>query len=945
MSKYQPGSLVSVRNRDWVVMPSNDDDLLLIKPLGGSEEEITGIYMPLAFKDDEVKDAQFPIPTKNDLGAFERGKILYNAARLSFRNGAGPFRSLAKLSFRPRSYQMVPLIMALKQDPTRILIADDVGVGKTVESLLIVKELLERREIKRFAVVCLPHLCEQWQYEIKDKFDIDAVIIRSNTQAKLDREIQGDESVYSFYPFQIISIDYIKSETRRQVFVNECPEMVIVDEVHTCSKPEGSGTSTQHQRYNLINDISKKDNQHLVLLTATPHSGKPQQFQSLLGLLNKKFETIDLSQASQKERKQLSEHFVQRKRVDVEHWMNEDTPFPTRDAGEYPYKLSGEYAKFYDEILEFARGLTNEREGHKGHQRLRYWTALALLRGVMSSPKAGVEMLNNRISNTMTDDELEQMESSHNPVLDNDYGNDNDVAPLQVVEKNQWKESEVRKLRELAKKLESLGNLKDDNKVENVLTIISKWVKEGYQPVIFCRYIATAQYVGEMLKPQLEKKFKGIDVQVVTSEDPDEVRKERIDKMGDSKKRVLIATDCLSEGINLQEYFNAVLHYDLPWNPNRLEQREGRVDRFGQKSEDVRAYLLFGEDNPIDGVVLKVILKKVREIKKSLGISMPFPDDSKSIMDAVLHAVLLNPKKAQQASQTTLDFGYDEEIKEKELVATKAIEDAAQREVKTRSIFAQNAIKAQEIEEDLKDVDEAIGNPKAVEEFLSHAMTVLGVQIAKDANGYILYTTNLPHVLKTTLPEREEVKVSFLSPTPDGYLYLGRNHEFIEQLCQYLLANSFNDEVTEHKLARASVIRTDEVETKTTILMFRVRNVIENLKKTKQLIAEEMLVWGYEGTAEDRSFLSTEKAKELLNTVVPSGSLSEQQRDFMLENEIGNIAAIKKDFDKVAEERAEKLVEAHERFRKVLGGSKYQVVQPVLPMDVMGMYILLPQNS
>ena len=362
---------------------------------------MTGIYLPLKFEEDEIKSAEFPIPTIDNIGAFDRAKILYNSARLSFRNGAGPFRSLARLSFRPRSYQMVPLIMALKQEHVRLLIADDVGVGKTIEALLIVKELLERKEISRFAIVCLPHLCEQWKFEIKDKFDIDAVIIRSNTQSKLDREIQGDESVYSFYPFQIISIDYIKSDVRRQVFVNECPEMVIVDEVHTCAKPDGSGRKTQHQRYNLVNDISNKDNQHLVLLTATPHSGKAEQFQSLLGLLNSSFESIDLTQAGQSDRKKLSNHFIQRKRIDVEHWMNEETPFPKRDAGEFPYKLSTAYAIFYDEILNFARGLTENKDGHKGHQRLRYWTALALLRGVMSSPAAGVKMLRNRISNLL----------------------------------------------------------------------------------------------------------------------------------------------------------------------------------------------------------------------------------------------------------------------------------------------------------------------------------------------------------------------------------------------------------------------------------------------------------------------------------------------------------------------------------------------------------------
>ena len=171
--------MVRVRNRDWVVQPSTDSNLVLLKPLGGSEDEITGIFLPLNFDDDRIKSTKFQAPTEDDIGDISSARILYNAARLSFRSGAGPFRSLAKLSFRPRSYQMVPLIMALRQEsPIRLFIADDVGVGKTIEALVILKELLERREIKRFAIIVLPHLCEQWQEELKDKFGIDAVIIK-----------------------------------------------------------------------------------------------------------------------------------------------------------------------------------------------------------------------------------------------------------------------------------------------------------------------------------------------------------------------------------------------------------------------------------------------------------------------------------------------------------------------------------------------------------------------------------------------------------------------------------------------------------------------------------------------------------------------------------------------------------------------------------------------
>src|SRR4051812_7279487 len=192
----QPGKLVTLRGREWVVLPSEDpENLLVIKPLGGSDAEVTGIYLPLDILADRPVDARFAPPASAALGDISTARLLYDSARLAFRNGAGPFRALAKLSFRPRAYQIVPLIMALRQDVVRLLIADDVGVGKTIEALLAVRELIERRKIKRFAVVCLPHLCDQWQEEIRSKLDIEAVIIRSNTQARLDRQIQGDASV------------------------------------------------------------------------------------------------------------------------------------------------------------------------------------------------------------------------------------------------------------------------------------------------------------------------------------------------------------------------------------------------------------------------------------------------------------------------------------------------------------------------------------------------------------------------------------------------------------------------------------------------------------------------------------------------------------------------------------------------------------------------------
>jgi superfamily II DNA or RNA helicase len=940
--KFNPGTLVTARNRDWVIQPSGDPDLILLKPLGGSEDEITAIYTPLGLKEDIIKPAEFPLPIKEDIGDLTRASILYNAARLSFRSGAGPFRSLAKVSFRPRSYQLVPMIMGLKQQTVRLLVADDVGVGKTLEALLIVKEMLERREISRFAIVCLPHLCDQWQSELKDKFDIDAVIIRSNTQARLDREMPNHySSVYKYYPYQIISVDYIKSENRKEVFIHEAPEMIVVDEAHTCAKPEGASTH-QQQRYSLLNGLAKKQKQHLILLTATPHSGKQSEFQSLLGLLNPEFETLDLPSATDAQKKKLADHFVQRRRADIRKWLTEETSFPERDSGEFGYDLSDNYKLFYNNALEFAIGLTQGDGRHKGKQRLKYFAALALLRGIMSSPAAGVDMLKNKIQTPKAEDEI--LENEPNPVLDEDYGNDIDVVPIQALNQTEFTNEQDELIRKLVAELAGLQNLKEDKKAAAALLKIKEWIAEGFNPVIFCRYIATAKYLGEVLAPELRKGNKDLDVQVITSEDPDEVRKGRIDDMSSSKKRVLIATDCLSEGINLQHSFTAVLHYDLPWNPNRLEQREGRVDRFGQQAPMVKAYLLYGNDNPIDGVVLKVILKKVKDIKRDIGISIPFPEDSKSVMDAVLNAVLLNPKKYQgDESQIKMDFGADDPVEAIRVKVSNAMDKAAAREKETQNIFRQHKINPTEIEGDLRENDEAIGTPKAVEDFTIKSLrSVLGVTIEKDKKGYVLFTGNLPGILRSSLPQQTELKVSFESPTPEGYLYLGRNHLFIEQLCHYLLGNAIKHDVLAGP-ARAAIERSSSVDTKTTLILFRVRNVIEEGESKVQLVAEEMLLWGYRGSASDKQFLEFDEAKSLMESMIPSGNLTlEAKADFLI-GELSNLKALESDFNSLAEKRAEKLVDAHERFRKVLSGSKYKVVKPVLPMDILGVYILLPE--
>lgn len=929
-TQHQPGTLIHYRKRDWMVLPSDDKDILRIKPLGGSEEEETAVYLPLTILNEKITSAHFPEPEATEIGAFETARILFDASRLSFRNAAGPFRCMGKLSFRPRAYQLVPLVMALKQDIVRLMIADDVGIGKTVEALIILKELMERGEIKKFAVICPPHLCEQWQTELKDKLDIDAEIIRSSTAAKLDRKIPDDQSVFHHVPFQVISIDYVKSDRRRGIFINDCPELIIVDEAHTCALPEGAKSKSQQQRYALLHDLAEDKNRNILLLTATPHSGKDGEFTSLLGLLKPKFGNLKFETIDQNDRRKLARHFVQRKRENIKRWLKEKTEFPERDSLEIGYALTPEYQLFYHNLIRFARGISSKETDNKQTQLLRSWAAIALIKGAMSSPIMAVDMLERRKEKLVASEETIEAPSLEDTLFE-DLEYVSDIPRQDLLENVDFENEELNDLESLQKEAILLQKDQLDRKIETTIKYVKQLIKEGLDPIVFCHYIATAYYVADRLKSELPK---NIHIEAVTSELADEQRKERIDIMGKAEKRVLVATDCLSEGINLQNYFTAVLHYDLPWNPNRLEQRIGRVDRFGQSAPKIKNYILYGEDNDMDTFVLEVLIKKVVEIQKSTGVSIAIGENSKSVMAEAAKHLLFDEEKAG---------GKQQKLFAEETV-TNELDLARKKGENLRSIFAHESIDPETIKKDLDEVDEAIGDDQTVAQFVRSAVQQLGGNCEWDGvNGYNLQAQNLPPHIKRFFNSDKVSKISFVSPTPKGYRYIGRNHQFVEQLCQFLLAIAFEPHPEYGRLARVSEIQTDAVNTKTTLVMFRVRNVIKEVASKKEAIAEEMYLWGYQSVSGNLEVLDYATAKELMTTAKSLSNLSKERQQEDLKAELNYFETMKPQFIDLANDRAEKLVEAHGRFKELVGGRRFEKATPVLPPDVMGVYILMPK--
>lgn len=956
---FKTGTLVDFRNRPWVVQQSPDADVILIKPLGGTDAETIGLYRPLYGDAFSLNSYNFKAPTADDLshGWPDATHILYDACRLSFRDVAGPFKCLGRLSFEPRPYQMVPLILALKQPKIRLMISDDVGIGKTLESLLIAKELLDRKEIKRFAVVCLPHLCEQWQNEIKDKFGLDAEIVRSSTISRLEKKLQANQNVFRDIPFQVISIDFVKADNRYKSFVQHAPELIIVDEAHTCARPRGANKS-QQLRHRLLRELADNSDQQLILLTATPHSGQTEEFQSLVGLLDPKFENYQLQTA--KEREELSHHFIQRRRADIKPYLGDETVFPEQvriDDNEH-YEIGNAYKFVLNDLINFIKGgLIEASKEENRKRRYIYWDLLALMRGVMSSPAAGISMLENKIRNTadsesdedVTEDGIYKFNDSLKDLLNGD-----DTVPT-AYRKAVGKEKN--RLNQFVQALNTIIDTDADNKVKQAVRLVSFALENGNNPIVFCQYIQTAEYVGKYIAEKLKanKKTKIVSVGIITSRLADEERKIKIDELAESPRHVLVCTDCLSEGVNLQQSFDAVIHYDLPWNPNRVEQRNGRIDRFGQTSPEVLISTMYADNNPVDKLILNVLYRKQEEIKRRLGVYLPIAENDDSLMNRIVNEIIVAKAENQGEFIQRSLFDDDEEFKryeeeEQEIRIRRLEEDQKQ----SRTYYAHNnkEMRPDRLVASLREAREVIGGVEDTERFVTDELRHAGVELFKDMDmSYHFVHATLHASLKGRgyfRPDTKDiVRISFLSPTPKGYQYIGRNHYLVEDLSRKVVNDTVNG--GELAAARAMVMETDAVERRTTVMLMRVRSVIKDTKRPdRELVGEEMIFIGYRGKIENHDFLTQEECKSLFFGARASGNLDmlTQSSHFKSMTEwCRDRDELKTHTDAVALERASRLVEAFSQYRTYLAADEYQVVEPVLPMDVIAAFVFIPKRK
>jgi superfamily II DNA or RNA helicase len=951
---YSVGSLVKARGREWVVLPESSDDLLVLRPLGGSEDETAGIYLPL----EDVTSAQFDLPNPNLVGDHRSARLMRDAVRLGFRSSAGPFRSFARLGFEPRPYQLVPLLMALRLDTIRLLIADDVGIGKTVEAGLIARELLDRGEIERLAIICPPPLAEQWQSELREKFHIDAELVLPSTAARLERNLNLGESLFDHHRFVIVSMDYIKSDRRRDEFLRSCPEFVIVDEAHTCASGfEGSG---HHQRHDMVKGLARDPNRHIILVTATPHSGKEDAFRSLLEFLKTEFADLpdDLTgDQNLNHRKHLAQHFIQRRRSDIRTYLHEETPFPTRKNAEETYKLTPEYRKLFEKVLEYTRESVRPTDGNHFAQRVRWWSALALLRSIASSPAAAADTLRNRAATAKAEtiEEADQIgERSVLDVLVDESSDGIDVVPgSDLYDESEPGNTNRRRLQQMAKEADALkGAL--DTKLQKLISILKEHLESGFNPIVFCRYISTAEYVMEELRKNLPKK---VQIQSVTGLLPPDERVARIQALTEAARadssahHVLVATDCLSEGINLQDHFNAIIHYDLSWNPTRHEQREGRVDRYGQPSKTVRVLTYYGVDNQIDGVVLEVLLRKHNQIRNSLGISVPVPVNTEAVVQAIFEGLLLRSKPT--AAQDFLP-GFMEVFKPQKEELYGKWEEAERREKRSRDLFAQVAIKVEDVSRELEDVRTAIGAGVDVAKFTAQALRMFGGQVTQTDN-LVVDLQGASSTLKekfasssAQVTHRDKFKLRFALPVAEDEIFLPRTHPFVETLANHLFETALDErqDTSGSSLARrCGVIRSSQVASRVTLLLVRYRyHLIKKVDGVeKPLLAEDTRVLGFEGSPESPKWLDIAAAESLLG-LEPDENIAPDLATTFVRRVIDGFEHLRPHLDDDARSHGQALLEAHRRVRNSHRAQRVAYrVEPQLPPDVLGIYIYLPK--
>ncbi len=632
ISVPEPGQLADVRHRRFVVTDIQKSSLHpdlsaqgLQKPmdivtLSSIEDDAMGEELQVLWQIEPgtriFEKAALPSPGDYDdplrLDAFLDAVRWGAVSSADIQALQSPFRSGINIE----DYQLDPVVRALRMPRVNLLIADDVGLGKTIEAGLVIQELILRHRARTVLVVCPASLQVQWQEQMRDKFGLEFCIIDSKMMKQLRRERGLHVNPWNHFPRLITSIDFLKRDRPMRLFRELLPahgkstyprrfDMLIVDEAHNVA-PSGSGNyAIPSLRTKTILTLAPHF-EHKLFLTATPHNGYPESFSALLELLdNQRF-----ARAVKPTQAQLAAVMVRRLKTELFSWDGAPR-FPTRVIEPLEVDYSKEEQTAHQKLIEY----TNQRRQSfsDGSEKYAMEFVLKLLKKrLFSSPAAFLSTLEQHIK-TIHDSGQKKRTTAKRPSLeilrkrleeieedfadDKAYENDTieavDSATSLVRPLTPEEETILTELKNYAEKASAVRDSKADTLIrwlDKTLRPNGKWNNE--RVLIFTEYRTTQKWLHDIL---VTENFARNDRLMMIYGGMETTEREQVKAAFQtnpekSSVRILLATDAASEGLDLQNYCHRLIHYEIPWNPNRLEQRNGRLDRHGQKSSDVLIY-------------------------------------------------------------------------------------------------------------------------------------------------------------------------------------------------------------------------------------------------------------------------------------------------------------------------------------------------------------------
>ena len=688
-------------------------------------------------------------------------RLVAEAHRIRLAHLFDPVLAVHTSLVQPLPHQITAVYEAmLPRQPLRFLLADDPGAGKTIMAGLLIKELIARGDLKRCLIVCPGSLVEQWQDELQRRFHLPFEIL---TNDKLEAARTGNWFLEN--DLAIARLDKLarNEDVQEKLAVPDCRyDLIVCDEAHKLSATFFGGEVKYTKRYQLGRKLSGLT-RHFLLMTATPHNGKEEDFQLFMALLDgDRFEGKFRDGVHQADVTDLMRRMVKEKLLKFD-----GRPlFPERIAYTVPYKLSDQEALLYKEVTEYVREEFNRAEAlQNGKQAGTVGFALTILqRRLASSPAAVYQSLRRRrerLEKRLREVEIMQRGGTVQPILpagpqlDDDDIEDLEEAPEDEVEEAEEQildqataagtiaelQAEIAALSKLEKLAASVTNSGKDTKWRELATLLGEIftpagladtlqedpVPYGSGPiakpkpspkqklVLFTEHRDTLNYLQRQIGTLLGRPHAVVMIHGAMGRE--DRRKAQENFLHDPEVQVLLATDAAGEGINLQRA-HLMVNYDLPWNPNRLEQRFGRIHRIGQ-TEVCHLWNLVADETR-EGDVYRRLLEKLDEARQALG---------GQVFD-VLGKLMFEGKPLRELMIQAIRYGDQPDVRAR---LTQAIEHGVDRphlqDLLEEQVLAHDAMDASRVARIAEDMERAEARrlqPHYVESFFVEAFKRLG---------------------------------------------------------------------------------------------------------------------------------------------------------------------------------------------------------------------------